>query len=367
RAISRPTRSASQCQRVRGGGIVGRSLAQIAPLAPIPGVNGRCTQIRTAAPPGAALRVSGPAGPAFREATTPMRLIRTTLCALAAFAAVTSGSGCASADRPILASPTSFSAEAYQPVVVEVFSDSGTLPAYLYAGSVFVEGRNGEHYGIRVANNSNERVEAVVTVDGRDVVSGELGNFKKQRGYVIEPWTSVVIDGYRQSLDRVASFRFSELGDSYSARRGTPGNVGVIGVAVFREKATRESKKRQPIAVGGTYYEPTAESVAGEPFPDSARRSAGRSDDAPASGAFAPSPARANEIGTAYGETRTSVVHQTRFKRHRKLKPDAVLTVRYDSYSGLQARGVLPYDDYDPPYDSEPFPSPYAPPPPVWR
>ncbi|MBL4687592.1 MAG: hypothetical protein JKY37_23555 [Nannocystaceae bacterium] len=294
-----------------------------------------------------------------------------TLCALAACAAIsTSASGCVKADRLVLTTPTSVAAETFQPVSVEVFSDSGTLPAYLYGGSVFVEGRHGEHYGIRVANNSSYRVEAVVTVDGRDVVSGELGDFKKQRGYVIEPWSSVIIDGYRQSLDHVASFRFSELGASYTARRGTPQHAGVIGVAVFREKARRASKRHRPVAVSPSHYpyESGADAAkSGEPFPESPPASTSDRAESARGGAFAPVPSRSNEIGTAYGESRTSVVHETRLRRHRKRRPDALLTVYYDSQAGLQARGVLPYQSWGPGPEPEPFPTPYSQPPPVWR
>jgi len=300
-----------------------------------------------------------------------MRSLSLTLCALALAAVST---GCAAADRPMLASPTSVAPYAYQPVVLEVVSDSGTLPAFLHGDSVFVEGRSGEHYGLRISNNSGERVEAVVSVDGRDVVSGELGDFRKQRGYVIEPWSSVVIDGYRQSLDRVASFQFTELSGSYTARRGTPQHAGVIGVAVFRQKKSRR-EKHQPVATTRPYYESSAEpdrrpteyadEDAGAAFPESEPAAREKSSRAP--GAFAPAPAPVNEIGTAYGESRTSVVHQTEFKRHRKRKPDARLTVYYDSLAGLQAKGVLPYQHYDRP-EPQPFPGPYAsPPPPSWR
>jgi hypothetical protein len=109
------------------------------------------------------------------------------------------------------------------------------VQTYWHGGSLYAAGQNGERYNLRVQNNTGERVEAVVTVDGRDVVSGELGNYKRQRGYVIEAYGSVVIEGFRQSLDQVAAFRFTDIGNSYSARRGSGQHVGVIGVAVFKE------------------------------------------------------------------------------------------------------------------------------------
>src|SRR2546422_280885 len=82
----------------------------------------------------------------------------------------------------------------------------------------------------------DRRVEAVVSVDGRDVVSGNPGDYMRERGYIIPPHGSVVVDGFRQSLSRAAAFRFSRPGSSYSSRMGTPENVGVIGVAFFGEQ-----------------------------------------------------------------------------------------------------------------------------------
>ena len=54
---------------------------------------------------------------------------------------------------------------------------------------------------------------------------------------------------------------------------------------------------------------------------------------------FAPSP-EPRQLGTAYGETQQSSVHEVPFKRHRRRRPDAVITVYYDSMAGLAARGV---------------------------
>ena len=54
---------------------------------------------------------------------------------------------------------------------------------------------------------------------------------------MLDPWGSVEITGWRKSLERTAAFYFTDLGDSYAARTGRPQNVGVIGVAVFQEKA----------------------------------------------------------------------------------------------------------------------------------
>ena len=60
---------------------------------------------------------------------------------------------------------------------------------------------------------------------------------RHQDGYVLDPWGFTSIAGWRKSLDRVAAFYFTSLPDSYAARTGRPDNVGVIGLALFRERS----------------------------------------------------------------------------------------------------------------------------------
>ncbi|MCB9700633.1 MAG: hypothetical protein H6711_01940 [Myxococcales bacterium] len=270
----------------------------------------------------------------------------------------------------------------------------GSLASYWHGGSMFVEGRIGERYNIRLQNNSGERIEAVVTVDGRDVVSGDVGDYRKQRGYVIEPYGSVVIEGYRQSLDYVAAFRFSDIHGSYSALRGTPQHVGVIGVAVFKEAGRRTRPRPTPITRNNRYapeYEPYYEPYGGSARGDRGSAPAAAEEAAPASrpgrasssksadaaygygsggSSYAPPPARPNQIGTEYGETTYSSVRETSFKRRNARRPDSLTTIYYDSHEGLRARGVPvdPPPTYfapPPPYAPQPFPEVgYAPPPP---
>jgi hypothetical protein len=109
------------------------------------------------------------------------------------------------------------------------------LPTFHHKGGIYIAGRKGERYNLRITNQTSERIEVVATVDGRDVISGEKGDITNT-GYVIRPYDDILVKGFRQNHGQVAAFRFSSKGASYSARSGTSENVGVIGVAVFREK-----------------------------------------------------------------------------------------------------------------------------------
>jgi hypothetical protein len=116
---------------------------------------------------------------------------------------------------------------------ISLNDDSGRpLPAFFAGGHTYAIGEAGQRYTIALTNNSGVRVEAVASVDGLDVLDGKSADFAK-RGYLVPAWGNVEIDGFRQTSDHVAAFRFGSVRDSYAARTGSDRNVGVIGVAFF--------------------------------------------------------------------------------------------------------------------------------------
>jgi hypothetical protein len=123
-------------------------------------------------------------------------------------------------------------------ITIRVVDDRGApLPTFSTGGRSYVMGNDGARYTIRIENQTGARFEAVATVDGLDVIDGQPGGFEK-RGYLVAPWSTVEIDGFRRSEDEVAAFRFGRVKDSYAAKRGNDRNVGVIGVAVFQERGS---------------------------------------------------------------------------------------------------------------------------------
>jgi hypothetical protein len=109
------------------------------------------------------------------------------------------------------------------------------LEAVRVGERTLVVGQAGERYTIVLANHTGHRFEAVATVDGLDVINGKAGSMQN-RGYVLMPFATLEIDGFRQSHDAVAAFRFATVGESYAAQMGSARNVGVIGVAFFTER-----------------------------------------------------------------------------------------------------------------------------------
>jgi hypothetical protein len=121
-------------------------------------------------------------------------------------------------------------------VTIAIKDASGNpLEALRVSDRTLVVGQAGQRYSIVLTNHTGHRFESVVTVDGLDVVNGKAGSLDN-RGYVLSPFATVEIEGFRQSTNAVAAFRFASVGESYAAQMGQPRNVGVIGVALFSER-----------------------------------------------------------------------------------------------------------------------------------
>lgn len=122
------------------------------------------------------------------------------------------------------------------PVSLTLRDEAGSpLPGAQVASDLYAVGEAGARYTIGVENNSPYRYEVVASVDGLDVIDGGEADFSK-RGYLIDPYTSFVIEGWRTGDDTVAAFRFSDMDSSYAERVGKGRNIGVIGAAFFPEQ-----------------------------------------------------------------------------------------------------------------------------------
>lgn len=257
------------------------------------------------------------------------------------------------------------------PVTVELVNGAGQrLETFGHGGSVWVLGAYGDRYGIRVHNNSGERVEAVVSVDGRDAIDGKPASFTK-RGYLIQPWGDVTIDGFRVSDADVATFRFASVGESYAARMGNARNVGVIGVAVFRERYVPPPPRPVEPTYGWRYEDDAA---GDEGLRGTARREA-PSADAPSGASGAPAaeaaPTKTSRpgLGTEFGERRYSPVRSVSFERASS-RPSHQIALRYNDATGLRRLGIdlaCGQDDWER-TTARPFQesSGYATPPPGW-
>lgn len=264
--------------------------------------------------------------------------------------------------------------------------DRGTgrvLPVWRHDGRLFVAGRPGARYGLRVSNHTAARVLLVLSVDGVNVLSGETASYD-QDGYVLDPYEAYDVTGWRKSNAEVAAFTFASLPNSYAARTGRPADVGVIGMAVFEEQAaapasyakatpprpdlseSRDGRSRlnfaPPPAPAMRLSKPQAPGASGP-----VRAAPG----APASRATAEAavqpPRNVDKLGTAHGARERSVIAFTDFVRATSY-PQSTRLIEYDTYANLVARGVVsapPYADHRPrPFPQEPTTEGFVPDPP---
>ena len=262
-------------------------------------------------------------------------------------------------------------------------SSGVALTPRLYHGEYWVAGKPGATYAIEIRNHLDQRLLAVTAVDGVNVISGATAAWG-QTGYVFNPGQYYRITGWRKSDAEVAAFTFTAAPNSYAARTGRPANVGIIGVALFRERQSQEvyvppaapspaeppQAKKTPAAgqplsevvVAGqarprdsqtvtpiAAQAPFADAPASAPppefptrLPDSLAREdySGRATQSPKSASRSAEPATTPKLGTGHSEREYSYVTNTGFDRM-QTQPNEVIRIRYDSLDNLIAMGIV--------------------------
>lgn len=218
------------------------------------------------------------------------------------------------------------------------------LPQYPWRGQTWVPGTPGHRYAVKLTNHGPSRVMVVLSVDGVNAVTGQTAS-ADQAGYVLEPYATTEVAGWRKSMRDVAQFYFSDLRDSYAARTGRPHDVGVIGIAVFDEARRIPPPPR--------IYLP--------------ERDARAASDAGAPSAAPPmAQSRAQELGTGHGAREYAPVSRTGFVRASR-HPVQVTEIRYDDAYALAERGIGPSRRYPAPRrrgEPRAFPGGFVPDPP---
>jgi len=191
---------------------------------------------------------------------------------------------------------------------------------------------------------TGRRVGVVVTVDGRNILTGKKSWLRSnEKMYLLEPYQTSVYKGWRTGKNRINRFFFTESGNSYAGRWGDKSAMGVVAVAAFYEKRR--------------YRAPTYSSKSLRSAPMAAPR-------------VAPAPARKfrkKEAGTGFGRTERSDSTTAQFTPERKAA--ARFFYKYEWRSKLCKRGIIVC------HNRRPLPRPhnrfwketnsgYAPPPP---
>ena len=265
--------------------------------------------------------------------------------------------------------------------VTVIDRDSGAaLSTYYAGGEYWVAGTPGHRYALEIRNRSGGRLLAVTSVDGVNVLSGATAGWD-QAGYVFDPAERYQVTGWRKSNAEVAAFVFTDLPNSYAARTGRPANVGVIGVAVFRERRAPRvylgpqvgsvpSEEGEAAAADRAGVPPTSASTAGAPTANAPPTSPAAPATAPSDGARSGEQGAASighppaavavpraqpdtRLGTGHGEREYSYVVDTEFRRMQR-EPNEVIRIRCDSFENLVAMGIVRPGD-----GAAPVPNPF--------
>jgi len=245
-----------------------------------------------------------------------------------------------------------------------------SLPGTKHEGQLYVAGKKGARYQLRVRNKTNKNVLVVVTVDGRNVITGKPGDHHDS-GQVLGPHATWTFKGWRTSDEEVAAFEFGKKADSYSSEMGSPENVGVIGVAVFEELEPDPIIKtvKETVFVPAPYpvyppvrpYDPnpwrpsiwwvSGTTTVGDTALLGAQFSSGvqvvnAANPVSASASLsvesntAQAPQLNQQLGTGWGDAVVSKVRSVEFKRATD-DPCEVYVIRYDSMTSLKKAGIM--------------------------
>jgi hypothetical protein len=225
---------------------------------------------------------------------------------------------------------------------------------FFHEGQNFMEGRGGSEFEIEVRNVTNKRLMAVVSVDGLSVISGKIAG-SESPGYVLNPFQTIVIPGWKLDSNKAAKFEFGARANSYvQAVEGEATNCGVIGVMVWGEKApihnpitTCVMRGAIPKGMSGSVYASASASSLG-----------GASSESTLS-------ATTNNLGTGFGSATQFNTSSTTFEKEAVVD---TLVMYYDDVRGLKARGIVverPVQRYS--TTPNPFPGIGCTPPPGWK
>lgn len=232
-----------------------------------------------------------------------------------------------------------------------------------FTGHTYIEGRKNSIYELQIRNKTPNRILAIPSVDGLNVLDGNSCGVDSP-GYVIDPWKVITIPGWKVDNEQAAKFTFkpqsaSSSGDkTYAEQMGADAaNQGIIGVMVFKQKIEptfnilRDYHWAKPDSgspmYGGSF---TTSSCCGsmKPFPDK-----------PFIGNVQTDLDADKSLGTGFGDATEFKTKDTEFEKATDT-PDSVFVMYYDTIQGLKKRGV-PVESFRPAPHIEPNPFPASP------
>jgi len=121
---------------------------------------------------------------------------------------------------------------------LKIFVNGKPIPNYFDRyGKCWVEARKGTKFEIKIMNDWWNRVLAIVSVDGLNIINAKFEPPEISPGYIVNRFSSITIPGWKINENEARDFIFTDREKSYATKVGADQqNVGVIGVAIIDEK-----------------------------------------------------------------------------------------------------------------------------------
>ena len=217
---------------------------------------------------------------------------------------------------------------------LSVLVDGSARPEFAKGGTVYVEALREREYALRITNPLGVRVGVALAVDGLNTIDASHGDAVSATKWILDPYQSIVLEGWQVSSSSARRFVFTGERDSYGAALGRTEDLGVIEAVFFREKARR----LVPVIPHGC----ASSDSGGRPNEAPAPRAKGEAEGSRQEKSAAP--ALADEYAaTGMGDrTRHDV---TRVDVDLERTPAARVRVRYEFRPQLVKLGILPRED----------------------
>lgn len=202
-------------------------------------------------------------------------------------------------------------------------------------------------YAIRIRNLRTGRIEVITSVDGRNTLKDEAASSASNTGLVMGSYSSYDFAGFRQNDNEVSRFVFCDPGKAVATQAtGSTENVGVIGIAAYRERDHRPffGAVRTGGASAGDDWTPPVTYRSGSKGLSLGSgggfetRGLSASNATYDSAPVAMAGPMAQGLGTGMGETVSDRVGRTSFTRE---GPSDIIEIRYNTEENLRAAGVI--------------------------
>jgi hypothetical protein len=211
---------------------------------------------------------------------------------------------------------------------VDVLVDGRPLTEYPARAATYVEARRDAEYAVRLSNHTSGRVAVALAVDGLNSIDAKTTPARAAAKWILDPYQSIVVEGWQISSDSARRFFFTTEADSYGEWLGETANLGVIEAAFFRERQPdRIVQAPRPKREGSSGRSDAP--AAPDAQEDSASRESGETSDAD------------DYAATGIGRRVDNPVRLVRIDLEDR--PAASIRIRYEYREQLVRLGVLPW------------------------